>query len=304
MQRKNRVFLKIKCCLALHLGLILATLLTSCSFDRLVDFSGDSERSKDIVQIGEAYAEGFMGFYELGNEYTNQGLQIQADYAYSFAAASVSSMRYFVDCLLYLRGEGETLEEVVGERMSDWDEIAAMNYASPYPWFFEGLTYHVQGKEEAAQVCYEKALVNPAFDSEYGESLMALGAIKKEDLITLKEKLIGYEEEIFASYTQGLTAYPRVDLGFDDTYLRQLAYETLEKNSGNYIGALRHFEAALAVNPYEGDNFVGCALMSLYLGEVDKSFYYINEGLFVDPEHEGLKEIADLYNEKGGAQDD
>ena len=75
----------------------------------------------------------------------------QADYAYGLAAASVSSMRYCIDCLLYLAGEGDTLEDVVGERPGNWDEIAAMNYASPYPYFFEGLVYNYQGKNRGGK---------------------------------------------------------------------------------------------------------------------------------------------------------
>jgi hypothetical protein len=36
--------------------------------------------------------------------------------------------------------------------------------------------------------------------------------------------------------------------------------------------------------------------MHLYLGEIDKTFFYVNEGLFVDPEHEGLNHIAAILN--------
>ena len=40
--------------------------------------------------------------------------------------------------------------------------------------------------------------------------------------------------------------------------------------------------------------------MNLYLGEIEQAFFYVNEGLFVDPEHEGLNEIAELLNEEVG----
>ncbi|MPM03974.1 hypothetical protein SDC9_50241 [bioreactor metagenome] len=224
------------------------------------------------------------------------GLQLQADYAYGWAAASVSSMRYCVDCLLYLKGEGKSLDEVVDGRMGDWDEIASMNYASPYPWYFEGLVYNTQGKSDAAQSCYEKALLNTAFSPEHDEALSVLHVMSVKELKSVKDKLTELEDKIFAAYEPEHTAYPREELGFSDGYLRTLARECLLREPTDYRGALLHYEAALRVNPFEGDNFVGCALMHLYLGEIDKTFFYVNEGLFVDPEHEGLNNIAAILN--------
>ena len=98
-------------------------------------FSGCGAKENDYIKIIDAYIDGFSSMYDQGNEYTDLGLQLQADYAYGWAAASVSSMRYCVDCLLYLEGEGDSLEDLVGERLGNWDEIAAQNYASPYPYF-------------------------------------------------------------------------------------------------------------------------------------------------------------------------
>jgi hypothetical protein len=36
-------------------------------------------------------------------------------------------------------------------------------YASPYPYYFEGLILHVQGKNDEAEPCYTAALMNPAY---------------------------------------------------------------------------------------------------------------------------------------------
>jgi tetratricopeptide (TPR) repeat protein len=253
----------------------------------------------DEMKIADAFISGFSGLYELGGEYTQQGLQLQAAYAYGWAAASVSSMRYCTDCLLYLKGEGKTLEEVAGGRMSDWDEIAAMNYASPYPWFFEGLVYHAENKRDAAEACYEKALVNPAFNSEYSQSLMVLAALNVRELKTVKNKLTRLEDQIYAVFTPESGDAARELLCFDDEYLRARARETLETDK-NYNEALRFYQAALAVNPYEGDNFAGCALMCLYLDDADRLFFYVNEGLYVDPGHEGLNQLAGLLNGEAG----
>lgn len=253
-------------------------------------------KQSDAVKIPQAYMDGFAKFYEIGNEYTDQGLQIQAQYAYGWAAASISAMRYCVDCLLYLKGEGNTLEDVVDGRLSNWDEIGAMNYASPYPYYFEGLVYNFQDKNEDAQRCYEKALVNPAFSPENDEALMILITMSTNELKSVKKKLIELEEKIYAVYKPKKTHYPRRELNFSDKYLRTLARESLVADESNYPGALRHYEMALAVNPFEGDNFVGCALMHLYMDQIDKAFFYVNEGLYADPDHEGLNRMADILN--------
>lgn len=178
--------------------------------------------------------------------------------------------------------------------MIDWDEIASMSYASPYPWYFEGLIFSSQGKNDEAQACYEKALMNPAFSAEHDEALSVMLAMSVKELKATREKLAALEDKISAVYEWEQTAYSRETLGFDDVYLRTLAKECLEANPTDYRRAFRYYEAALKVNPFEGDNFVGCALMHLYLEEMDEAFFYVNEGLFVDPEHEGLRRSS-LY---------
>lgn len=280
-----------------HIKLKRITVILVC-FIIFAVFSGCAGKQSEAVKITDVYIDGFSTLCDQGNEYMELGLQLQADYAYGWAAASISSMRYCIDCLLYLEGEGDTLEDVVGERLGSWDEIAAMNYASPYPYFFEGLVYNSQGKNEDAKKCYEKALVNPKFSTEYDDSLMVLDVLSVNELKSVKKKLTELENKIFEVYTPLKSSYPRSHMNYSDKYLRTLAKESLEANEDDYRSALRHYEAALAVNPFEGDNFVGCALMHMYLGNVDQTFFYVNEGLYVDPEHEGLNRIAEFLNEE------
>jgi tetratricopeptide (TPR) repeat protein len=260
---------------------------------------GGGGNEPDAMKAADAYIDGFMKFYKTGSEYTEQGLQIQAGYAYGYAAASISSMRCCVDNLLYIKGGAGSLEEALGDRSGDWDEIASMNYATPYPWFFQGIIHHAKGEKAEAQICYENAAINPAFNRDYDVALMSLGSMTADELKTLKKKLVKLEDEIFAAYTPEAKDYPRYALGYDDSYLRDLAKEALTADATDYAGALRHFEAALAVNPYEGDNFAGCALMCLYLNDTGRMYYYVNEGLDADPAHEGLNTFADTLN-KGG----
>lgn len=256
------------------------------------------QKPSPAMQIADTYIDGFRKFYELGNEYTQQGLQIQARYAYGWAAASVSSMRRCVDCLLTAKGGKPVSDSSSDELPPDWDTIAAMNYASPYPWFFQGLADQAEGRTNEAEACYENALVNPAFDSEYGKALFVLGAMPAGELKTLQKKLTGLEDQIFAVYTPEPADIPWDARSFDDVYLCLRARETLQADETNYRGALRYYQAAVAVNPFDGDNFAGCALMCLYLNDSDRTFYYVNEGLYVDPNHEGLNRLAGLLNQE------
>ena len=130
--------------------------------------------------------------------------------------------------------------------------------------------------------------------------MLILTILSVSELKAVKKKLILLEDKIFEVYSPVKSRYPRSHLHFSDKYLRTLAKECLTANENDYRGALRHYKAALAVNPFEGDNFVGCALMHMYLGDIEQTFFYVNEGLFVDPEHEGLNKIAELLNQEAG----
>jgi tetratricopeptide (TPR) repeat protein len=248
------------------------------------------------MPVIDEYINGFARFIDLGDEYTEQGLQIQASYAYSWAGAALSSMRYSVDCLLYLRGEGNSLEEISQGRMSSWEGIAKVNYGCPYPWFFEGLVQHVQGNEEDALALYQMAMLNPVFDAENNQPLLSLGELNVSELKTIKAKLIDLEDSLYEMFEPPINDYPRSEYAFDDVHLVLLGRTALDRNPEDYRGALRHFKAALAVNPFEGDYFAACALMNFYLNDPDLMYFYVNEGLFVDPNHLGLQELAEAMN--------
>lgn len=235
----------------------------------------------------------------MGEEYRNLGMQIQSKYAYGYAAASISSMRLCVDTLLHVGGEGATLEEVVGSRIADWDEIAAYNYASPFPWVFEGLSLHAQDKLEEAQECYYNAALNPEYDLENGGvTVYVLAMLDNDDLKELKHKLTGLEDQIYEAGIAEPSKCPRDKYCFSDEYLNALGQEELIASDGDFANAMVYFETALVVAPFNGDNYASCAIASLYSGDMDKTIFYVNEGLWADPDHEGLNLMAELLNER------
>lgn len=51
------------------------------------------------------------------------------------------------------------------ERSEAWDLLATQSIASPYPYFFEAISWDYKGKEDKARECYANAMCNPAFPS-------------------------------------------------------------------------------------------------------------------------------------------
>jgi tetratricopeptide (TPR) repeat protein len=272
-------------------GLTMCTLL-------IFALTGCGSKTAEAEKIVSAHLDGFENFVDQGDKFAERSLDIQADYTYGWAAASVSGMRYCIDCLLYMKGEGASLEEVAAGRPDDWDEIAAMNYASPYPYYYEGLVYNAEAQNAYAQHCYERALINPAFSAEYAESLVVLEVLPVESLKRIKARLTALEDRFYAEYEPQSLSVPRSEFNFSDAYLRTAAKEILNQNAEDYQLALNFYQAAITVNPFEGDNFLGCALMCLYLNDIKGAVYYINEGLLIDPEHEGLMNLAEAVNKE------
>jgi hypothetical protein len=81
----------------------------------------------------------------------NMGVPIQGEYYYGLALAEVSALRLCADHILWLKGEGETVDEIIGAApYADWNDIVAAGLGSPMPFYFEGLLFKVQGKDAEA----------------------------------------------------------------------------------------------------------------------------------------------------------
>jgi hypothetical protein len=97
----------------------------------------------------------------------NMGVPIQGEYYCGLALAEVSALRLCADNILWLKGEGETVDEIIGAApYSDWNDVVAAGLGSPMPFYFEGLLFKVQGKDAEAEVCYKTALRNPITGSQ------------------------------------------------------------------------------------------------------------------------------------------
>jgi len=241
-------------------------------------------------EVANAFIDSLSALYDQAAEYSSDGLSEIADYLYGTTAASTSAMRYAVDCLLYMKGEGATLDEVIGGRMNDWGSIAALGFASPYPYIFEGFVDEADGRTDAANDCYDKAIINPNV-LEHSEYLKAITLLDVPALKRVKEKLTSLEDKIFAVYAPPDFFIPRNENNFNDAWLRAQGREILNNDSNNYEAALLYYIEAVKVNPYNGDNYAGCATLYIFMDDPASAIRYVNDGLFIDPQSKSLNTI-------------
>ncbi|MCL2694098.1 MAG: protease inhibitor I42 family protein [Oscillospiraceae bacterium] len=218
------------------------------------------------------------------------GLVLQADWFYSYAAASAAAMRVCLDANIIAKGGNAPVDTAA--RLSGWDEIGRLNIACPFVWAYESVAYRVAGKDIEADEAWENARQHPAFydfDDPMGDVFVQDSL---EVLITARNKIAGFEDRLYALYNPVIGGYPRDPKGWDDGYLCSLGTDVLRADETDIDGALWHFRAALAADPFDGGNFAACSLMCMYREDMDGMFFYLNEGLKIAPDHEGLKNIS------------
>lgn len=240
---------------------------------------------------------------KMGDDYAENGMQLQADYYYGMAGSSISAMRLGVEHILDIKGESKYLQDEADATdvkdadvtmkpvYKDWKSIAAISPASPYPYYFEGLILHIQGNEDKAKEAYQNALLNPLF-SENSAAFYYLSELSIGELSKMRDELAGIESDLYASFTPKPYGLERHPMNYNDEYLRAKAKDVLEQEANDYTEALRYYSAALRVNPFEAKNYACCALISIFNNDLDAAITCINEGLWVDENNKELNQIA------------
>ena len=283
----------------LAVALLLTATLTACNGSKSDAPAVSSGIKVEIKGSGAEkaayeYIQDAVTTFEYGMEYDEEGLTRIAGSFYGSAASALSALRYAADCLL-----GDEIPEDY-DRPADWDTIASMSWASPTAYFFEGLVHEAQGKADEAGDCFAKAALNPVF-ADGGKDLKGFANIKGDALRRLRDEAARVETEIFALYPPQFSPVPRHENNWNDAYLRGQAAELLQKEEPDTEGALQYFHAALTVDPFSGDNYVGFIGLYIVLGDSDSALSYLTEGLLVDPESEMLnallEKIVEVYKE-------
>ncbi len=235
-----------------------------------------------------------------GDTLKEQGLSLQADSYYAFAGCSVSSLRYAVENILWLKGEGDDLTSFTADSIyTEWDEIASICYASPYPYYFEGLTFHVQAKNEEATKCYENALLNPAYPED-GVNFYFLKDMRVEDLYALRDTLRAKETEIYSKFTPTLIETERDPYLFETSYLRAKSAEAMA--NGDYTAASIYAKIAVANDPLDAENFKNAVLCCIASEELSEAGRFLDWGMLIAPDDEGLGSLYQVFSQLGGGE--
>lgn len=217
------------------------------------------------------------------------GVALQADYFYGMALAPISSLRFCVDNILWLKGEGETVADIVSAApFGDWDAIVGAGLGSPMPFFFEGLLFTFQGKNDEAAECYKKAEAN----SNYTEmDFNYLKSMSIDDLYALRNECVKKEMVILDEYTPKSTMLAkRTGAEFSPIYHAALAGEI--QQSGDNYSMYRCFLNAVLCNPQIPDYYSSAALTAMQIGDVETADLIINDGLWAFPQNGEINYVA------------
>jgi hypothetical protein len=217
------------------------------------------------------------------------GVTLQAQYTFGLALASVSSLRFAVDNILHMKGEGETLEDVVGAApYDDWDEIVAAGLGSPMPFYFEGLVAQLDGNSAKAADLFNKAKANPVYverDFSY------LNNLSVEQLYALRAQLVEKEFAMLEEYTPDTRLYAeRTGAEFSAHYHAVLARDKMKAGDNN--SAYGSLVNAVLVSPSVPDYYYPAIAMALETENNDMALLMFREGLWAFPNNAELNYIA------------
>ena len=242
--------------------------------------------------------------FAYGKKFDKLLMDETAAYFFGFAGCSVSAMRFAAERILWLRGEGDDFDSLTaGSRYTNWDEIAEICYASPYPYYFEGLLYEIQGDNENAAKAYVSAAVMGNYPDK-GLDFRYMRTMDIKDLYALRDKLRGYEDSIYGEYRPVLYGYERTPYNFSAEYLCADATELLD--AGKYEEALVPAIYAVRIKPKMAESWICAITAASYADQAYTATKLLEEALRYFPDHEGLNALAssfaDVNNENGGEQ--
>ncbi len=271
--------------LALLLAIPLLLSLTACS---LFGDNGDDPTNQTGL-AHEQLLEQAETYLTTARQQSDVGLTLQGEYFYGMAQASVSSLRYAVDYILWLMGEGESLADLTADApYRNWNDIISVGMGSPIPHYFEGLVFKVQGKDAEAQTCYDRAAANPTYKET---DFWYLRRMTVDELYTLRKTVLALEIEIYEEYTPRteLCSAERTGAEFSPTYHLTLAAKAAEagENQLAYQCALN----ALLTNPTQAELYSAAISYGLKAG-VSDAVSVLNEGLLVFPNDGRLNYLA------------
>ena len=284
----------IKRLLTITIAMVLVLSLTACK-SSVSDNSSNNDSTGKNSNV--AYHDSFIRLMDTivteGDEWGDGGMVYQSTYFYRLAGSGISSFRYAVENLLWLLGEGDSIDDLTeGSRYASWDQIAGISLASPFAYYFEGLLAHFQGEDELALELYTNAFLNP-MSPEDGLNFYYLRNMKITDLYALRDQLREKEDKIYAKFNGAvrLSECPRDRFNFSGEYLRALAREALEAE--DIKTADIYAQAALNADPFSANTYKIAAVCALANDRLYEAGGYIDEGLTLASDDPMLGELRD-----------
>ena len=269
--------------------------------DRPVDnplaITDDLTGSSDVSEFMDTFGTGMNQLRELSDEYSKIGLYIQANWFDSFGAASSCALRLYIDSLIGIKGGVIPVEDK--PRISDWDEIGLLNIASPLPWAFESFTLRADGMTAKAEEAWANAIENPLFTEEFTEIATLFESLSAEELLSVRDQVITYEDELLDATGSFQPSFERVSMGWSDTYYLEKGINALKVDETDYYSAFDWYHTALCADPFDPQNYYLCSLMCLEMEDIYEMFNYLEEGLRIAPDDENLNALLDALMKVG-----
>ena len=223
------------------------------------------------------------------------GLTFRSEYLYGLAQAEISSLRLCIDYVLWLKGEGANLAEVIGDApYRTWDEIIGAGPGSSVPFYFEGLLYKFQGETEKSEACFAQAGYNKLYEKR---DFYYLRRLSVDELYSLKKDVAAQEDRVYRLYTPRTALLAeRTGAEFLPAYHLAMANERASDTDAAAQCALN----ALLTDPLTPSLYANAAAYELSAGNVDLAIEILNEGLFLAPEDESVNDVAKLFTDAAG----
>jgi hypothetical protein len=272
--------------IAILLILTVAVSLFGCSGTKTDETKSSSK--DDIIKNAQSCLK-------IGNRFSNLLMDETSSYFYGYAAAEVSSFRLAVEKLLWLKGEGDSFADLAADsRYTDWDTIAEMCFASPYPYYFEGLIHDVQGESEEANKMYVNAAIMTNYPEE-GLNYNYLRGMSVDELYALRDELRKEEDKIYEKYEPEFYGYPRSVYNCASEYLYADAMEKLDAEQ--YEEAMIPARYAVRLNPKSEDMWVCAVTAAMYADQPHQATVWLYEASKYFPEGEKIGVLIKAIND-------
>ena len=227
-------------------------------------------------------------YLDIGKLVDSEYLPVLHGYYTGFGAAGITSLRYAVDIVLWMMGEGSDFSSFTEKsRFNDWDTIAAISYNSPYPYYFEGLINYWQGLDHSE--LYANAALMPTFP-ENGIDFGFLADMSIPELYDLREELYAMEEVIYSEYQPSFLGLPRSERNCLSSYFRQCADGATDSRR-----AAMYAFAAVTVEPLLCVNWHYAVAYAMKANDEYMSARLLQEALFIFPDNYSFKLLKEGY---------